>query len=109
MDSKNRTETLTEKVNAITNMPVATSINNVQQVYLATSKRLREMSIQEAGTVINMLSSEFQLRQDVAKNAIDEYKHAQAIEQEAKARKPRESWRPSRKRLRKRTGRGWFR
>jgi len=85
MDSKNRTETLTEKVNAITNMPVATSINNVQQLYLATSKKLRELSIQEAGTVINMLSSEFQLRQDVAKNAIDEYKHAQAIENEAKA------------------------
>ncbi len=85
MDSKNRTETLTEKVNAITNMPVATSINNVQQLYLATSKKLRELSIQEAGTVINMLSSEFQLRQDVAKTAIDEYKHAQAVENEAKA------------------------
>jgi len=83
MDSKGKTETLNEQVSAITNIPVATAISNVQQEYLASSKRLRALPIQEAGAVLNMLNTEFQLRQETAKNAIDEHKFQLAVKQRA--------------------------
>ena len=85
MDSKNQAETLSEKVDAITRQPVATAISNIQSEYLGTSKRLLRLSIQECGTVLNMLNTEFQLRQETAKAAVDEYKHKEMLRQAKEA------------------------
>ena len=83
MNSKNQAETLQEKIGAIANEPVATSISNLQTEYLAIGKRLRALSIQVHGSVLNMLQTEFQLRQDETKNAISEYQHQEQIRQAA--------------------------
>ena len=85
MNSKNQAETLQEKVAAIANEPVATSISNLQNEYLAIGKRLRALSIQVHGSVLNMLQTEFQLRQDETKNAISEFQHQEQIRREAAA------------------------
>lgn len=81
MDSKGKTETLKEQVEAIANVPVATAISNMQQEYLAIAKRLRQHSIQVHGTILNMLQAEFGLRQDETKNAIEEHKFQAAVRQ----------------------------
>lgn len=81
MNSKNQAETLQEKVAAIANEPVATAINNLQTEYLAIAKRLRSYSIQIHGSVLNMLQTEFQLRQDETKNAIQEFQHQEQLRQ----------------------------
>ena len=70
MNSKNQAETLQEKVEAIANEPVATAISNLQNEYIAIAKRLRAYTIQIHGSVLNMLQTEFQLRQDETKNEI---------------------------------------
>ena len=80
MNSKNQAETLQEKVKAIADVPVATAINNLQTEYLAIAKRLRAYSIQIHGSVLNMLQTEFQLRQDETKNAIQEHQHQVAVQ-----------------------------
>ena len=82
MNSKNQAETLQEKVAAIANEPVSTSINNLQTEYLAIGKRLRALSIQVHGSVLNMLQTEFQLRQDETKNAISEFQHQESVRRE---------------------------
>ena len=81
MNSKNQAETLQEKVAAIANEPVASAINNLQTEYLAIAKRLRSYSIQIHGSVLNMLQTEFQLRQDETKNAIQEFQHQEQLRQ----------------------------
>jgi hypothetical protein len=83
MDSNNKAETLQEKVAAIANVPVSTAISNLQTEYLAVAKRLRGYSIQVHGSILNMLQTEFQLRQDETKNAISEHQHQMAIQQAA--------------------------
>ena len=83
MDSHGKTETLKEQLEAIANMPVATAIANMQQEYIAVAKRLRGYSIQIHGSILQMLQTEFNLRQDEAKNAIDEYKFQAATKQRA--------------------------
>ena len=83
MNSKNQAETLQEKVAAIANEPVATAIANMQQEYIAVAKRLRQYSIQIHGSVLNMLQTEFQLRQDETKNAISEFQHQEQLRQQA--------------------------
>src|ERR1039457_6192879 len=82
MNSKNQAETLQEKVKAIADVPVAIAINNLQTEYLAIAKRLRAYSIQIHGSVLNMLQTEFQLRQDETKNAIQEHQHQVAVQQQ---------------------------
>ena len=74
MDSKGKTETLKEQVEAIAREPVSTAISNLQQEYLAISKRLRALPLNVAGSVLNQLQTEFQLRQEETKNAIDEHR-----------------------------------
>ena len=81
MNSKNQAETLQEKVAAIANEPVATAIANMQQEYIAVAKRLRGYSIQIHGSVLNMLQTEFALRQDETKNAIEEHRFRLGVEQ----------------------------
>ncbi len=81
MDSHGKTETLKEQLEAIANVPVATAIANMQQEYIAVAKRLRGYSIQIHGSILQMLQTEFNLRQDEAKNAIDEYKFQAATKQ----------------------------
>jgi primosomal protein N' len=83
MDSHGKTETLKEQLEAIANVPVATAIANMQQEYIAVAKRLRGYSIQIHGSILQMLQTEFNLRQDEAKNAIDEYKFQAATKQRA--------------------------
>lgn len=83
MDSKGKTETLKEQVEAIANVPVATAINNMQQEYMALSKRLRAQPLNVAGRILNMLQTEFDLRQEETKNAIDEHKFQLAVKQRA--------------------------
>ena len=85
MNSKNQAETLQEKIGAIANEPVATAISNLQTEYLAIAKRLRAYSIQIHGSILNMLQTEFQLRQDETKNAISEFQHQEAVRREAEA------------------------
>lgn len=86
MNSKNQAETLQEKVAAIANEPVATAISNLQTEYLAIAKRLRGYSIQIHGSILNMLQTEFQLRQDETKNAIQEFQHQEQLRQAAAAK-----------------------
>lgn len=86
MNSKNQAETLQEKIGAIANEPVASAINNLQTEYIAIAKRLRAYSIQIHGSILNMLQTEFQLRQDETKNAISEYQHQEQIKQAAAAK-----------------------
>jgi len=86
MNSKNQAETLQEKVAAIANEPVATAISNLQTEYLAIAKRLRALSIQVHGSVLNLLQTEFQLRQDETKNAISEFQHQEQLRREAEQR-----------------------
>ncbi len=81
MDSHGKTETLKEQLEAIANVPVATAIANMQQEYIAVAKRLRGYSIQIHGSILQMLQTEFNLRQDESKNAIDEYKFQAATKQ----------------------------
>jgi hypothetical protein len=83
MDSHGKTETLKEQLEAIANVPVATAIANMQQEYIAVAKRLRGYPIQIHGSILQMLQTEFNLRQDEAKNAIDEYKFQAATKQRA--------------------------
>jgi len=90
MNSKNQAETLQEKIGAIANEPVASAINNLQTEYIAIAKRLRAYSIQIHGSVLNMLQTEFQLRQDETKNAISEYQHQEQIRQAAAAKEAAE-------------------
>jgi hypothetical protein len=90
MNSKNQAETLQEKVAAIANEPVATAISNLQNEYMAISKRLRACSVQIHGSVLNMLQTEFQLRQDETKNAISEYQHQEQMRREAQAKADQE-------------------
>lgn len=86
MNSKNQAETLQEKVAAIANVPVTTAISNLQTEYLATAKRLRGYSIQIHGSILNMLQTEFQLRQDETKYAIQEFQHQEQLKQAAAAK-----------------------
>lgn len=86
MNNKNQAETLQEKVAAIANVPVTTAISNLQTEYLATAKRLRAYSIQIHGSILNMLQTEFQLRQDETKNAIQEFQHQEQLRQAAAAK-----------------------
>ena len=86
MNSKNQAETLQEKIGAIANEPVASAISNLQTEYLAIAKRLRAYSIQIHGSILNMLQTEFQLRQDETKNAISEYQHQEQLRQAAAAK-----------------------
>ena len=81
MDSKGKTETLKEQVDAIANVPVASAINNLQTEYLEIAKRLRKNSIQIHGSILNMLQTEFQLRQDETRNAIEEHKFQESVRQ----------------------------
>ena len=81
MDSHNKSETLKEQVDAIANVPVATAIANMQQEYIAVAKRLRGYSIQIHGSILNMLQTEFALRQDETKNAIEEHRFRLGVEQ----------------------------
>ena len=81
MDSHGKTETLKEQVDAIANVPVATAIANMQQEYIAIAKRLRGYSIQIHGSILNMLQTEFALRQDETKNAIEEHRFRLGVEQ----------------------------
>ena len=74
MDSKGKTETLKEQVEAIAREPVSTAVANMQNEYLAISKRLRALPLNVAGSVLNNLQTEFQLRQEETKNAIDEHR-----------------------------------
>ena len=90
MNSKNQAETLQEKVAAIANVPVTTAISNLQTEYLAIAKRLRSYSIQIHGSILNMLQTEFQLRQDETKNAISEFQHQEQIRQAAAAKEAAE-------------------
>jgi len=83
MDSKGKTETLKEQVEAIANVPVATAISNMQNEYIAIAKRLRQHSIQVHGSILNMLQTEFSLRQDETKNAIEEHKFQLSVKQRA--------------------------
>ena len=86
MNSKNQPETLQEKIRAIANEPVASAINNLQTEYIAIAKRLRVYSIQTHGSILTMLQTEFQLRQDMIKNAISEYQYAEQVKQAAAAK-----------------------
>ena len=81
MDSHGKSETLKEQVDAIANVPVATAIANMQQEYIAVAKRLRGYSIQIHGSILNMLQTEFALRQDETKNAIEEHRFRLGVEQ----------------------------
>jgi hypothetical protein len=85
MDSHGKTETLKEQLEAIANVPVATAIANMQQEYIAVAKRLRGYSIQIHGSILQMLQTEFNLRQDETKNAISEFQHQEQIRREAAA------------------------
>jgi len=85
MNSKNQAESLQERVGAIANVPVAAAINNLQTEYIAIGKRLRGYSIQVHGSILNMLQTEFQLRQDETKNAISEFQHHEAVRREHEA------------------------
>ena len=90
MNSKNQAETLQEKVAAIANEPVASAISNLQTEYIAIAKRLRAYSIQIHGSILNMLQTEFQLRQDETKNAIQEFQHQEQLKREAAAKEEAE-------------------
>jgi chromatin segregation and condensation protein Rec8/ScpA/Scc1 (kleisin family) len=79
MDSKGKTETLKEQVEAIAREPVSTAVNNMQNEYLQIAKRMRAMPLNVAGRVLNMLQTEFDLRQEETKNAIDEYKFQESV------------------------------
>ena len=57
----------------------------MQQEYLALSKRLRALPLNVAGSVLQQLSTEFQLRQDETKNAISEFQHQEAVRREHEA------------------------
>ena len=81
MDSHGKSETLKEQVDAIANVPVSTAIANMQQEYIAVAKRLRGYSIQIHGSILNMLQTEFALRQDETKNAIEEHRFRLGVEQ----------------------------
>jgi paraquat-inducible protein B len=83
MDSKNKTETLDEQMGAIVNVPVATGIANMQNEYLATAKRLRALPLHIHGSVLSMLQTEFQVRQQEAQNAIEQHKYELAVKQRA--------------------------
>jgi len=87
MNNRNQAETLQEKVAAIANVPVATAINTLRNEYIAIAKRLRANSLQIHGSILNMLQTEFQLRQEETKNAIQEHQHQHAQAQEAEAKK----------------------
>lgn len=90
MDSHGKSETLKEQVDAIANVPVATAIANMQQEYIAIAKRLRGYSIQIHGSVLNMLQTEFALRQDETKNAIEEHRFRLGVEQRRQQDKAQE-------------------
>jgi membrane protein involved in colicin uptake len=79
MDSKGKTETLKEQVDAIAREPVSTAVNNMQNEYLQIAKRLRALPLNVAGSVLQQLSTEFQLRQEETKNAIEEHKFHLAV------------------------------
>jgi hypothetical protein len=85
MNSKNQSETLQEQVKAIADVPVSTAISNLQTEYIAIAKRLRGYSIQVHGSILNMLQTEFALRQDETKNAIEEHKFHLAVQQREEA------------------------
>ncbi len=78
-------KTLKEQIDTIANVPVTTSISNVHMELQAISKRLRGYSIQVAGTILNMLQAEFQLRQEETKNAIEEHKFQESVKQRVAA------------------------
>ena len=84
MDSKGKVETLKEQVEAISREPVSTAVSNVQAEYLGISKRLRALPLNMAGTVLNFLQGEFQLRQEETKNAIDEHRFQASVKQREK-------------------------
>jgi hypothetical protein len=81
MSNNNQPETLSEKVRAISDVQVSTAISNLQAEYLAIAKRLRAYSLQIHGSVLNLLQTEFALRQDEMKNAIEEHKFKLDVEQ----------------------------
>lgn len=81
MDSKGKAETLKEQVDAISREPVASAINNLQTEYFEIAKRLRKNSIQVHGSILNMLQTEFQLRQDETRNALEEHKFQESVKQ----------------------------
>ena len=83
MDSKGKVETLKEQVAAIANEPVASAINNLHTVYLDISKKLRALDLNVAGSVLNNLQTEFQLRQEETKNAIEEHKFQLSVKARA--------------------------
>lgn len=85
MDGKNKAETLKEQIEAISREPVSSAINNMQTEYLGIAKRLRALSLNVAGTVLNMLQAELQLRQEEMKNAIEEHKFQESVKQRAAA------------------------
>ena len=76
-------KSLQEQVRDISAIPVTTAISNLQTEYLSLAKRLRGYSIQVHGSILNMLQTEFQLRQDETKNAIEEHKFKLAVKQRA--------------------------
>ena len=83
MDSSNKAETLKEQVEALSREVVTTAVHNLQTVYLETAKKLRALPLNVHGSVLNHLQTEFQLRQEETKNAIDEHKYQAAVKQRA--------------------------
>ena len=90
MDSKNKTETLDEQMGAIVNAPVATAIANMQNEYIQIAKRLRALPMQVHGSVLSMLQTEFQLRQQETQNAIEQHKYELAVRHRAEEREKAE-------------------
>lgn len=78
---------LKQQVEQIVNVPITTAVSNLHAEYIAISKRLAALPLNISGAILGNLNNEYQLRQDEARNAIQEHQQRIAWQKEQGAAK----------------------